>query len=89
MTLDTLLCRLPWSDCPPPPPIYPEGAWIPPVEPVERFAGLSSAGGRPVMDAAAAMGHNDTLFHGTWSWGAGMGIALVVLAIVWTRFLRS
>ncbi len=89
MPLDSLLCRRPWANCAHPPVIYPEGAWIPPTQPVDRFAGLSNAGGRPAMDAAVAMAHNETLFHGSWTWGLGMAITLVVFAIVWTKFFRA
>lgn len=87
--LDSLLCRLAGLSCPPSRLIYPEGAYIPPPESVERFAGLSSAGGRPVMDASAATAHNATLFHGALTWGPVMGLVLVVFAFVWFRFGRS
>lgn len=87
--LDSLLCRLPWADCAPPPVLAPIGAWIPPTEPTKPFASLGSAGGRPVLDAAEAFSHNESLFHGTWIWGLGLSLALVALAYIWTRTSRS
>lgn len=69
----------------------PIGAWIPPqtAEAAASNPNLSvGAGGRPVMDAAYAHAHNESLFSGMLSWGPVMGIALLVMAFLWNRFLR-
>lgn len=63
----------------------PEGAWIPPTVSPEPFAGLSNDGGRPVMDAAAAHAHNETLFHGAYTWGLGCALLICIFAWVWSR----
>lgn len=42
-----------------------------------------------MLDAAEAVVHNETLFHGTWIWGLGVTMALLILAFLWTRSSRS
>ena len=49
---------------------------------------VRAAKGRPVMDAAYAHAHNEQLFSGMLSWGPIMALALIGLAVVWTKFLR-
>lgn len=64
----------------------PVGAWIAPVK--ETGPNIAFDKGRPVMDAAYAHAHNEQLFSGMLSWGPVMALALVGLAVVWTKFLR-
>jgi len=71
---------------PPPETLHaPEGAWIPPAIPVDKFAGLSSDGGRPVMDAAMAHAHNESLFTALLHWGPLMALVMLAFAWIWTR----
>lgn len=68
----------------------PIGAWIPNQSATATAnPNLSvGAGGRPVMDAAYAHAHNDSLFSGMLTWGPVMGLVLVFMAFLWNRFLR-
>lgn len=92
--LDSLWYALPFVD---PPPvvrvIYPEGAYVPPSiaesPTVEAAVMEGSRIARPVMDAALAQTHNESMFQGALSWGPIMGFALLVFAWLWTRWQRS
>jgi len=69
--------------------LAPSGAWIPPTPEPERLPGLAFEGGRPILDAADALSHNESLFHGAWTWGTGTALALIVLGMIWVRGFRS
>lgn len=66
----------------------PVGAWISPQATQTAHVG-TGAGGHPVMAALEAQAHNQELFHGMAAWAPVMGLAFVLLAVVWTRFLRG
>lgn len=66
----------------------PQGAWIAPQQIQQPTVAIGEAC-HPVMDAAQAQAHNVVLFHGMSSWGPLMGLALMALALVWLRFLKS
>lgn len=66
----------------------PVGAWIPPAA-TATTPNIAFEKGRPVMDAALAHTHNESMFTGMLSWGPLVGLAMIAMAFVWTRFLKG
>lgn len=66
----------------------PVGAWIPPAV-TETAPNIAFEKGRPVMDAALAHAHNESMFSGMLSWGPITGLAMIAAAFLWTRFLKG